>query len=82
VFGNAAGVTTTVGTTAEWINMDSTVRTTTSNNADPASCDSGPLATNAAFSFTFTTLGTYGQHCAIHPFMTGTISIGTITVNS
>ena len=70
-----ASVTITVGTTVEWVNKDSTMHTTTSDSGDPASWDSGPLATNATFSFTFTTAGTYGYHCAIHPFMTGTIVV-------
>lgn len=63
------------GTTVEWVNMDSVMHTTTSNSGDPASWNSGPLATNATFSFTFTTPGSYGYHCAIHPFMTATITV-------
>lgn len=70
-----ASVTITAGTTVEWMNMDATTHTTTSNSADPASWDSGPLATNATFSLIFTTPGTYGYHCAIHLSMTGTITV-------
>ena len=64
-----------VGDTVEWVNKDPTMHTTTSDSGDPASWDSGPLATNATFSFTFTKTGTYTYHCSIHPFMTGTITV-------
>ena len=70
-----ASVTITAGTTVEWINKDSVMHTSTSNSGDPASWDSGPLATNGTFSFTFTVAGTYGYHCNIHPFMTATIIV-------
>jgi plastocyanin len=68
-------VTITAGTTVQWVNKDASTHTTTSDGGDPASWDSGPLMTNATFSVTFTTPGTYGYHCAIHPFMTATITV-------
>ena len=64
-----------VGDTVKWTNMDGATHTTTSDSGDPASWNSGPLVTNATFSFTFTTPGTYTYHCMIHPFMTGTITV-------
>lgn len=64
-----------VGDTVEWMNMDSVDHTTTSDSGDPASWDSGALATNATFSVTFTQSGVYTYHCAIHPSMTGTITV-------
>lgn len=70
-------LTITAGTIVKWINKDSATHTTTSDSSDPASWDSGQLATNASFSFTFTRAGTYSYHCAIHPYMTATITVTT-----
>ena len=70
-----SSVTIHVGDTVEWENMDSVNHTTTSDNGDPASWDSGALANGATFSFTFTKAGVYAYHCAIHPSMTGTITV-------
>ena len=64
-----------IGDTIEWKNMDSVDHTTTSDSGDPASWDSGPLATDATYSVTFTAAGVYTYHCAIHAFMTGTITV-------
>jgi plastocyanin len=33
------------------------------------------LGQGGTYSFTFTTPGTYSYHCAIHPFMKGTIIV-------
>lgn len=68
-------LTISAGTTVEWINKDSATHTSTSDSGDPASWDSGPLATNATFNFTFTKTGTYTYHCAIHPYMIATITV-------
>jgi plastocyanin len=63
-----------VGTTVTWTNKDSAAHTVTSDsNAWP---DSGSLDTSKAFSFTFTKAGTFTYHCAIHPSMTATITVG------
>lgn len=68
-------VTIRVGDTVTWTNMGSATHTTTSDSGDPASWNSGDLAPGKSFSFTFTKAGTYTYHCAIHPFMTGTIIV-------
>ena len=61
-----------VGSTVTWTNQDSVSHTVT---ADDGSFDSGRLAQGATFSRTFDTPGTYTYHCAIHPSMTGTITV-------
>ena len=61
-----------VGSTVTWTNQDSVSHTVT---ADDGSFDSGRLAQGATFSQTFDTPGTYTYHCAIHPSMTGTITV-------
>src|SRR5271154_71617 len=66
-----ANLTVSVGTTVTWINHDDIPHTATSS-ADPRVFNSGPLDTDAKFSFTFNTPGTYPYFCAVHPHMTGT----------
>jgi len=60
------------GSTVTWTNNDSTAHTVT---ADDGSFDSGNLDSGATFSQKFDTPGTYTYHCAIHPNMTGTITV-------
>ncbi len=67
-----ASITVPVGTTVTWTNMDATAHTVTQ---DGGGFDSGHLAQNASFSQTFNTKGTFGYHCAIHPFMTATVTV-------
>ena len=43
--------------------------------ADDGSVDSGPLAPRASFSQTFPAAGLFTYHCAIHPQMTGAVTI-------
>lgn len=62
-----------VGTTIRWTNQDGPTHTVTSDTA--GIFDSGNLATNTSFSFTFTTPGTFTYHCAIHPTMMGSIVV-------
>jgi plastocyanin len=61
-----------VGTTVSWTNNDSTTHTVTS---DSGIFDSGNLAPNATFSYTFNTAGTFAYHCAIHTSMTGKVVV-------
>lgn len=68
-------VTIPVGTTVTWTNMDTPSHTTTSDPGQAVSWDSGVLATNQSFSFTFTQAGTFTYHCSIHPNMHGTIVV-------
>ena len=69
-----ANLTIAVGDTVTWTNLDSFSHTATSTSG-PASFDSGNLATDETFSFTFDTAGTYEYFCEIHPNMTGTIMV-------
>ena len=60
------------GTTVTWTNNDSTTHTVTSDNGV---FDSGNLAPNAIFSYTFSNAGTFAYHCSIHTSMTGKIVV-------
>ena len=60
------------GDTVTWTNTGSTPHTVT---ADDGSVDSGPLAPRASFSQTFSATGLFTYHCAIHPQMTGAVTI-------
>jgi len=60
------------GDTVTWTNSGSTPHTVT---ADDGSVDSGPLAPRASFSQTFPAAGLFTYHCAIHPQMTGAVTI-------
>ena len=61
-----------VGTTVIWTNNDSTTHTVTSESGV---FDSGNLATNATFSYTFNSAGTFAYHCSIHTSMTGKVVV-------
>ena len=61
-----------VGTTVTWTNNDGTTHIVTS---DTGVFNSGNLATNATFSFTFNSAGTFAYHCSIHPSMTGRVIV-------
>ena len=60
------------GTTVTWTNNDSTTHTVTSDNGV---FDSGNLAPNAIFSYTFSNAGTFAYHCSLHTSMTGKIVV-------
>jgi len=65
-------VTIDAGTTVRWRNNDGREHTVT---AGDRSFDSGIMRVGATFVKTFTTPGTFGYICAIHPDMTGTIAV-------
>ncbi len=67
-----ATVTVTVGTTVTWTNLDSVVHTVTS---ETGLFDSGNLARNATFSYSFADRGTFSYFCAIHPYMRGKVIV-------
>jgi plastocyanin len=68
-----ASVTVSVGDTVTWTNSDAQAHTAT---ADDASWDTGPIAgSGGTDSVTFATAGTFPYHCAIHPQMTGTVTV-------
>jgi plastocyanin len=60
------------GDTVTWTNTGSTPHTVT---ADDGSVGSGPLAPSASFSQIFPAAGLFTYHCAIHPQMTGAVTI-------
>ena len=68
-----ATVTIAPGTTVAFTNMDSTEHTATSNNG--TTFDTGAIQQHQTKIVTLTKPGTYGYHCAFHPFMTGTIIV-------
>lgn len=61
-----------VNNTVIWTNHDSATHTVT---ADDNSWGSGDLADGATYTHTFETAGTFGYHCSIHQFMTGTVVV-------
>ena len=69
-----ADISVKVGTKVTWTNKDSAAHTVTETDGQdgPQSSDLSPDAT---YSFTFTKAGTYHYHCAIHPSMTGTVTV-------
>jgi plastocyanin len=68
-----ASVTVSAGDTVTWTNNDQQTHTAT---ADDASWNSGNIAGGGGTkSVTFTTAGTFPYHCAIHPAMTGSVTV-------
>ena len=61
-----------VGTTVVWTNNDGAVHTVTANDK---SFNSGNLAKDKTFSYTFKNIGKYAYACAIHPFMQAAITV-------
>jgi plastocyanin len=72
-----AKLTVKAGTTVTWTNKDDIPHGIAS--ADNAFTRSKALDTDDAFSFTFTTPGTYQYFCYIHPHMVGTIVVEAAT---
>ncbi|MCZ0984565.1 plastocyanin/azurin family copper-binding protein [Streptomyces diastatochromogenes] len=62
------------GTTVTWTNQDTDAHTVTSAGSG-GPLHSAALATDAAYSYTFTKPGTYAYLCTIHPFMTATVEV-------
>jgi amicyanin len=63
-----------VGTKVTWTNQDDIPHTV---DATTGAFRSGALDTDQAFSFTFAKPGTYQYFCALHPHMTGTVTVET-----
>ncbi len=61
-----------LGTTVRWTNNDNATHTVTSDNGK---FDSGNLAQDATFTYTFNKTGTFNYHCELHPDMKGTIIV-------
>jgi len=62
----------TAGTVVKWTNKDALVHTVTS---DSTLFDSGNIAVNSVYSYTFNSAGTFTYHCKIHPTMKGTVVV-------
>ncbi|MFH2057098.1 MAG: cupredoxin family copper-binding protein [bacterium] len=62
-----------VGTTVKWTNNDAAAHTVTSDNG--AFTSSGNLAQNQSYEVTFSTAGSFPYHCALHPSMTGSVTV-------
>lgn len=67
-----ATITVPTGTTVTWANQDAAAHTVTS---ETNIFDSGNLARNDSFSYTFTERGTFKYYCTIHPRMRGEIIV-------
>lgn len=68
-----------VGDRVTWINNDSVAHTVTSGNPSKGPdglFDSGLFTTGKSFSYQFTSIGRYDYFCAVHPWMTGYITVG------
>jgi plastocyanin len=61
------------GSIVSWTNDDSIQHTVTS---DEGLFDAGPISPGDTFENTFDSAGEFGYHCAIHPFMTGVVTVG------
>jgi plastocyanin len=70
---NPATIQAKIGQSITWTNQDSTAHTVT---LDDKSVDSGNIAASATFSHSFTQAGSFTYHCAIHPTMKGTVTVG------
>lgn len=69
---NPATISVTAGTTITWTNKDAIAHTVTSNTN---LFNSGSIGTNATFSYTFATAGSFSYYCAIHPSMTASVTV-------
>jgi plastocyanin len=61
------------GTTVRWTNNGQAPHTVTSDGA--GQFNSGQIASNTWWQFTFNTPGTYNFHCDFHPTMKGTVNV-------
>ena len=70
---DAQTVTVAPGSTVTWINDDDAPHTVVAD--DGKSFRSKVLDTGDKFSFTFTSAGTWGYFCSVHPHMTGKVVV-------
>jgi len=71
-------VTISVGETVTWANTDTAAHTATSGSAAYGAdgiFDSSLMMAGGCWSHTFDTAGTYGYHCAVHPWMEGSVIV-------
>ena len=62
------------GDKVTWINKDTDPHTVTSDDHGKT-FHSDALDTGQSYSLTFSTAGTFGYYCAVHPYMQGTIVV-------
>jgi plastocyanin len=67
-----AEATASVGDTVSWSNADAAPHTAT---LDDGGCETGNIPAGGAGGLVFNEAGTFAYHCAIHPTMTGSITI-------
>jgi plastocyanin len=65
-------ITVAPGSTVTWTNLDGVAHVVT---ADDGSWGSGTLEQGGSYSHVFTSPGSHPYHCAIHPFMKGTVVV-------
>ena len=61
-----------VGTRVTWTNQDTAPHTVTFTATRQGS---GTLQQGQTFGYTFATPGTYAYYCAVHPYMTATVTV-------
>jgi plastocyanin len=61
-----------LGQTVRWTNLDPAPHSSTS---DTSLWDSGTLAQNDSYEFTFNSSGVFPYHCTVHPTMTGIVRV-------
>lgn len=69
-----ANITVKKGSTVTWTNKDSTAHTVTEDDGHDGP-NSGTLASGKDYSFTYNTVGTFKYRCALHPDMTGMVTV-------
>ena len=72
-----ADITINVGDTVQWNNSDDMPHTMTSGSPKEGPndvFDSGLKMKGDSFEFTFSSAGTYGYFCQVHPWMTGSVT--------
>jgi plastocyanin len=60
------------GTTVRFVNEDTDIHTVTARDG---SYDSGLMFQNQAWTYTYSTPGTYEYYCLPHPWMVGTVEV-------
>lgn len=69
---NPTTISVMAGTKITWTNKDAIGHTVTS---DTGLFDSGTVAANGTYQYTFSAAGTFAYHCKIHPSMTATVTV-------
>ena len=70
-----ANITINLGDTVRWENANAPGGTQHTTTSDTGLWDSGVLAGNQNFTNTFSIVGTFAYHCAIHPSMVGRVTV-------